>query len=79
MVSEAASRRCRNCEGPLIRRNPVLLFAVGVLMCASLCIAFFISWFWAPGIILFLAGGYLVAWAALAGGQWCRHCKSFSV
>jgi hypothetical protein len=79
VVSESASPHCRNCDGPLIRRNPLLLFVVGVLMCGSLGVAFFLAWFWVPGIILFLAGGYLVAWATLAGGRWCRNCKTFSV
>ena len=71
--------RCRNCDGPLIRRNPVLLFVVGVLMCASLGIAFLVPWFWVPGSILLLAGIYLVVWATLAGGKWCRQCKTFSI
>ena len=78
-MNESAPRRCRNCDGPLIRRNPLLLFLVGVLMCASLGIAFLMPWFWVPGIILLLTGGYLIAWATLAGGQWCRNCKTFSV
>lgn len=78
-MSESEARRCRKCDGPLIRRDPVLLFVVGVLMCALLSIALFTSWFWIPGIILFLAGAYLIAWATLAGGRWCRHCKTFSV
>ena len=79
MVSESAVRRCRTCDGPLIHRNPMLLFVAGVLMCALLAFAFYKPWFWAPGIILFLAGGYLIVWATLAGGRWCRQCKNFSV
>jgi hypothetical protein len=77
MSESAPPRRCRNCNGELIRRNPVLLFVVGVLMCASVSIAVFVPLFWIPGIILALAGVYLIAWATLAGGRWCRQCKNF--
>jgi hypothetical protein len=73
-----APPRCRNCQGELIRRNPVQLFVVGLLLCASLSIAFFVSLFWVPGIILFLTGLYLIAWAILARGMWCRQCKTFA-
>ena len=51
---------------------------VGVLMCATLSIAFWVPLFWIPGILLFLAGAYLIAWATFAKGMWCRQCKTFS-
>ena len=70
--------RCRQCNGGLTRRDPAKLLLVGVLMCTSLSIAFWAPLFWIPGIILFLAGVYLVAWATLAKGMWCRQCKTFS-
>jgi hypothetical protein len=69
--------RCPRCQGPLIRRNPLRLFVVGVLLCASLAIAYWAPFFWVPGIILFLTGSYLIAWATLAKGMWCRECKRF--
>jgi hypothetical protein len=76
VVSEQAST-CPRCQGPLIRRNPLYLVMVGVLMCASLSIAFWAPLFWVPGLILFFAGVYLLAWATLAKGMWCRQCKRF--
>lgn len=74
MTGEA---KCRRCGGDMIRRNATQLFGVGFLMCATLAIAFFVSWFWIPAIILFLAGAYLIAWATLGKAMWCRQCKSF--
>jgi len=74
----AFARTCPKCQGALLRRNPVQLFVVGVLLCASLTIAFLVPLFWVPGIILFLAGLYLIAWAILAKGMWCRQCKAFA-
>jgi hypothetical protein len=73
----ASLGRCARCQGPLIRRNPLQLFVVGVLMCMSLSIAYCTPLFWIPGIILFLAGAYLIAWATFAKGRWCRQCKRF--
>jgi len=71
--------KCKTCGGELIRKDRRRLFVVGLLMIASLALAFIIPYFWAPGIILLLTGGYLIAWATLGRGCWCRTCKSFGV
>lgn len=71
--------RCGRCGGDVIRRNPVQLLTVGLIMCATLAIALWVPWFWIPGIILFLTGTYLIAWATLAKGMWCRQCKTFAI
>jgi hypothetical protein len=73
-----SARTCPKCQGALLRRNPVQLFVVGVLMCASLAFAFVEPVFWVPGIAVFLGGLYLIAWAILAKGMWCRQCKTFA-
>jgi hypothetical protein len=61
----------------MIQKSRTRLFLVGVAMCASLSIAFLYKLFWAPGIILFITGIYLIVWATLGKGCWCRNCKSF--
>jgi hypothetical protein len=38
-----------------------------------------IPYFWIPGILLVLVGGYLVVWVTLGKGCWCRECKKFSI
>jgi hypothetical protein len=78
MTESPASRTCPRCHGALIRRNPVQLFVAGILMCASLAFAFIAPVLWLPGIAIFLGGLYLVAWAILAKGWWCRQCKTFA-
>ena len=78
MNDSGALRTCPRCQGALIRRNPVQLFVVGVLMCASLAVAFVEPVLWVPGIVVFLGGLYLIAWAILAKGMWCRQCKTFA-
>ena len=67
--------RCRTCGGALLQKNRLILFTVGMGMAASLVSALLFPLFWAPGIILGLAGAYLIVWAVLGKGRWCRNCK----
>ena len=70
--------KCKTCDGEVIQKSRGRLFIVGVLMCGSIAIALFAPIFWAPGIILLLTGIYLIVWATLGKGCWCRNCKRFS-
>ena len=63
----------------MIQKSRARLAAVGLLMLASLLIGFFIPAFWIPGMVLGLTGAYLLVWATLGRGCWCRNCKKFSV
>ncbi len=63
----------------MIQKSRVGLFTIGLVQMASIAIAFRFAWFWAPGIILFLAGIYLIVWATLGRGTWCRSCKRFNL
>lgn len=71
--------KCKICAGEMIQKSRGRLFSVGVLMSASIAIAFFRPIFWGPGIILLLTGLYLIVWATLCKGCWCRNCKRFSI
>ncbi len=71
--------KCKTCGGEMIQKNRSRLIVVGVLMVASIGIPFYLPWFWMPGIILLLTGGYLMMWATLGRGCWCRNCKKFSL
>jgi hypothetical protein len=70
---------CPACGEELIQKNRVALFVAGAVMLSTLGLAAFWTWFWAPGIILMLAGIYLVVWSTLGKGRWCRRCKQFIV
>lgn len=63
----------------MIQKSRWRLFIVGFLMSASIVAAFFFSFFWAPGLIFFIIGIYLMVWATLGKGYWCRTCKKFGV
>jgi hypothetical protein len=71
--------KCKTCAGEMIQKSRRRLFLVGFLMCGSIAIAFFAPIFWATGIILLLTGLYLIVWATLGRGCWCRNCKRFSI
>jgi hypothetical protein len=69
---------CKACGGEMIQKSRVRLVVVGVLMLASSALALVIPHFWVPAIILALTGAYLLCWAAMGRGGWCRNCKKFS-
>jgi hypothetical protein len=48
-------------------------------MIASVAATALNSYLLVPGVILLLTGLYLVVWAALGRGRWCRRCKKFSI
>ena len=74
-----ADFQCRTCGGPMVHKSPLRLFLVGLLMLASPAVAAFVPYFWAPATILVLTGIYLVIWASLGRGYWCRQCKKFNL
>jgi hypothetical protein len=78
-VIAPAPRACSRCQGPLISRHRAQLLGVGILLSATPALAFVVPLLWFPAIILFLAGAYLVVWATVGRGLWCRHCKSFPI
>lgn len=63
----------------MIQKSRTRLFVVGILMLAAIAAPFYFPLLWAPGIILLLAGIYLLIWATLGRGRWCRTCKKFSI
>jgi hypothetical protein len=77
--AEVLDMTCNTCGGAMIQRSRPRLLLVGVLMIASVGLAFHVPYFWAPGLILLLLGAYLVLWATLGKGQWCRTCKKFNI
>ena len=69
----------KNCDGELIQKSRPRLFIVGVLMMASLATAHFFPFFWGPGTLLALIGAYLIIWATVGKGCWCRNCQKFNI
>jgi hypothetical protein len=63
----------------MVQKSRGRLFLVGVLMICSTGLAYFVPFLWGPAVVLVLAGAYLVVWATLGHGRWCRTCKTFRV
>ncbi len=63
----------------MVQKSPLRLILVGLVMLASPVVAAFVPYFWAPATILVLTGTYLMIWASLGQGYWCRQCKKFNL
>ncbi len=68
---------CRRCGGEVVQKSLARLVAVGVLMLVAVGLALLWPILLLPGIVVGLAGAYLVLWAIVGHGRWCRGCKRF--
>jgi hypothetical protein len=73
------SARCNTCGGELIQNSRLRLFVVGLILIGVVGLAPFVPYLWAAALISALAGAYLVVWATLGQGRWCRACKKFAI
>jgi hypothetical protein len=69
--------QCRRCGGEVVQKPLTRLTSVGLVMIAALILPIVWPILWAPAIIVGLTGGYLMAWALIGRGRWCRGCKRF--
>jgi hypothetical protein len=68
---------CRRCCAPVVHKRLGRLVVVGGLMLTGLGLGFLWPPLWAPAVILALTGVYLLLWATIGRGRWCRVCKRF--
>ena len=68
---------CRRCGGEIVQKSRARLASVGVLMLAGTGVGFLWAPLWVPAAILGLTGLYLLFWATVGRGQWCRGHKGF--
>lgn len=71
--------KCKICGGEMVVKPKSRLLLVGLIMIASTALVRVIPFFWPFAIVLFLTGLYLIAWAAVGKGRWCRSCKQFGI
>jgi len=68
---------CARCGGEVVQKSRARLAVVGGLMLASSGV----GWLWAPlwclALILVPTGAYLLVWASVGRGVWCRGHKGF--
>ncbi|HKE95757.1 MAG TPA: hypothetical protein VKB34_15685 [Povalibacter sp.] len=63
----------------MIRKSRLQLFVVGLLLVMSELIALRMPQLWLPLTFVALIGAYLIVWATLGRGYWCRQCKTFPI
>ena len=68
---------CQRCGGEVVRKSRSRLALVGGLLLAGLGLGFVWAPLWLPAVALGLTGAYLLAWASVGRGRWCRGCKRF--
>ena len=68
---------CRRCGGEVVPKSRSRLALVGGLLLAGLGLGFVRAPLWLPAVVPGLTGAYLLAWASVGRGRWCRGCKRF--
>lgn len=63
----------------MFQRCRLRLALVGVVMLAAGIMAPQVPFGWMPSVVLAMAGLYLMAWATVGRGLWCRECKRFRI
>lgn len=69
---------CQRCGGEVVQKNRKRLALVGAVLLVALGLSVLKPFLWMPGAILGLTGAYLLAWALVGRGRWCRGCKRFN-
>jgi hypothetical protein len=68
---------CKRCGGEVVQKSRGRLALVGALMLAALGLGALWWPLWVPATALGVTGAYLLAWAWVGQGRWCRGCKRF--
>jgi hypothetical protein len=68
---------CLRCSGEVVQKSRARLALVGALMLAALGTGFIWWPLWVPAAVMGLTGAYLLVWASVGRGRWCRGCKQF--
>jgi hypothetical protein len=68
---------CRRCGSEVVSKSRARLVLVGVLMIGALCVGPLWAPLWGPATLSAATGAYLLLWATLGRGRWCRTCKRF--
>jgi hypothetical protein len=69
--------QCRRCGGEVVQKSRRRLALVGVLMIVVLALGVLSPQLWLPAVAFGLTGAYLLVWASVGHGRWCRGCKRF--
>jgi hypothetical protein len=78
---------CKRCDGEIVQKSRGRLVVVGIVMlCVAVAVAVAVAAMgrgaiayvvWPVAATAALTGAYLLAWASIGRGRWCRTCKRF--
>ena len=69
--------KCPVCGTVMIQKSRSQLFFVGIGMIALFGLTLALRTLRAPGLVAGLTGIFLIVWATIGKGRWCRQCKTF--
>jgi hypothetical protein len=64
--------QCRRCGGDVVQKPVGRLVGVGAAMLAGACLGVVWPVVWPLAAVLAVTGAYLLAWAMIGKGRWCR-------
>jgi hypothetical protein len=70
--------QCGSCGGEVIQKSRGRIAIVGIVMFAASGLGALSPPLWAVGVVLRAMAAYLLAWASVGRGRWCRGCKQFN-
>jgi hypothetical protein len=68
---------CKRCGGEVVQKSRGRLVVVGTVMLGTPILSVYWWPFIIPAAVCALTCVYLLAWAFLGRGRWCRKCKRF--
>jgi Flp pilus assembly protein TadB len=68
---------CRRCGGQVVKKPLARLILVGLIFIATIGLAVIRPIILIPAILAALIGIYLLVWAVVYRGRWCRESKRF--
>ena len=68
---------CKLCGGEVVQKSRNRLILVGIVLIAFVGVGFLWWPLFLTGVITLLTGAYLLVWAFVGQGRWCRGCKRF--
>lgn len=68
---------CQKCGQEMIQKSRGQILLAGAIFVLAPLVTLGVPFFWGPAILFVLVGLYLVVWATVGRGMWCRTCKRF--
>lgn len=72
--------KCPHCDTDLLEKSRIALFLAGIFFLAgAVALVFLYTIIWIAALLLLVVAAYLLTWAILGKGLWCRTCKRFPI